>query len=125
MFVHRRLSIALLLLALTWLGEPAYAIWNFAAEHACCLPKAAAQPSCHEMAHHDAAAVSFAAGHSHSDCAHDCCTKQRTASNSAIGGPATAVINAETTEIVVHANVEIGPNARWSSLSERGPPRLT
>jgi hypothetical protein len=25
----------------------------------------------------------------------------------------------------VHANVEIGPNARWSSLSERGPPRLT
>jgi len=125
LFVHRRLSIALLLLTLTWMGEPAYAIWNFAAEHACCLPKAAAQPSCHTMAHHDAASVSFAAGHSHSDCAHDCCTKQRTANNSAIGGQATAVINAETTEVVVHANAEISPNARWSNLSERGPPRLS
>ena len=123
----RRTSIALLLIALFWVGEPAYALWNFAADHACCLPKPTAQASCHGMAHHGASAdaATFAAGHNHSDCAHDCCTKQRTATSSAITARVIAVRNAESTEIVVHANAEISPNARWSSLSERGPPSLT
>ena len=126
--MHRRLSIALLLLALSSVGEPAYALWKVAADHACCLPKpAAAQASCHGMAHHAAGNISaaLAAGHHHSDCAHDCCTKQRTASNSAIIARAVAVYSAEGTEIVSRANAEISPNAGWSSLSERGPPSLS
>jgi hypothetical protein len=126
LFVQRRLSILLLLLAFTWVGEPAYALWKVAADHACCLPKAAAaEASCHGMAHHGAAGASVAAGHSHSDCAHDCCTKQRTASSSAIAARALAVSNVESTEIVIHATAEISANARWSSLSERGPPTLS
>lgn len=125
MFVARRISIALLVIALFWVGEPAYALWNFATDHACCLPKAAAaEPSCHEMAHHSAAGASFASGHNHSDCAHDCCTKQRTANTSAITAQGIAIRNIAAAEIVVPANAEIRPNARWSSLSERGPPTV-
>lgn len=126
MFVQRRISILVLLLAISWVGEPAYALWKVAADHACCLPKAAAsEASCHGLAHHDPDGVSVAAGHSHSDCAHDCCTKQRTASSSAIIARAIAVGSVESSEIIVHANAEIAPDARWSSLSERGPPSLT
>jgi hypothetical protein len=125
-FVARRISIALLLLAFFWVGEPAYALWNFAADHACCLPKSeVAEPSCHEMAHHSAAGASVAAGHNHSDCAHDCCTKQRTANSSTITGGAIALRSTRSTEIVVQVNAEIRANARWSSLSERGPPTLS
>jgi len=125
LFVSRRLSIALLLLALFWVGEPAYALWNFAAEHACCLPKPAASgPSCHEMAHHSAAGASIVAGHSHSDCAHDCCTKQRTANASAVAARAVAIRSVESAQVIVPTDTEIAPNARWSSLSERGPPPI-
>ena len=126
MFVARRISILLVLLASVWLGEPAYALWNFAADHACCLARpAAAQPSCHEMAHHSGAAASFAPGHNHTDCAHDCCTKQRTAETFPIAPQAIAIGYIESAEIVVHATAESRPNARWSSLSERGPPALS
>lgn len=127
MFVRRRLSILVLLLAFTWAGEPAYALWKVAADHACCLPKpAAAQAACHGMAHHDGAdGASVAAGHNHSDCAHDCCTKQRTANSSAITARAVAVDSVEGTEIVFQANVEVAPNTRGSSLCERGPPSLS
>ena len=126
--MHRRISIALLLIALFWVGEPAYALWSFAAEHSCCLPKpAASEPSCHEMAHHGgtaSAAATFGAGHNHSDCAHDCCTKQRTANSSAVAARAIAIRGVESAPIVVPADEGISPNARWSSLSERGPPTL-
>lgn len=122
----RRISIALLLLAFFWVGEPAFALWNFAADHACCLAKpAATEPSCHEMAHHSAAGASFAAGHNHSDCAHDCCTKQRVSNGSAITPQAIGIATIENAEIVVHAKAETSPNARRSSLSERGPPSLS
>jgi len=125
LFVHRRLSIALLLLAITWLGEPAYALWNFAAEHACCLPKAAAQPSCHAMAHHGApphAAAGFAAGHNHSDCAHDCCTKLRTANSSVVAANSVLVSHADSAEIVVVAASASPAAPSRSPSSERGPP---
>jgi hypothetical protein len=124
LFVPRRISIALLLLALFWVGEPAYALWKVAADHACCLPKpAAAEPSCHGVSHHDAGPT-FAAGHSHSDCAHDCCTKQRTANGSAVATRAIAIGTAESAQSVIHATTEITSNAQWSSLSERGPPAI-
>jgi hypothetical protein len=127
LFVPRRVSIALLLLALFWVGESAYALSKIAADHACCLAKpAATEPSCHEMAHHSASAsgASFGAGHSHSDCAHDCCTKQRTVNSSAVTARAIAIRTVESAQIVVHAGTEISSNARWSSLSERGPPTI-
>jgi hypothetical protein len=120
LFEARRISIALF-----WVGEPAYALWSSASEHACCLPKPAAMPSCHGMAHHDAASASFAARHSHSDCPHDCCTKQRTANTFAITGGAVAIRSTASKELVVHTTAEIRSNARWSRLSERGPPTLS
>jgi hypothetical protein len=126
LFVARRISILLVLLAFFWVGEPAYDLWNFAADHACCVPKSeAAEPSCHEIAHHSVAGANVAAGHNHSDCAHDCCTKQRTANSSAITGGAIALRSTRSTELVVHANAELRANARWSSLFERGPPALS
>jgi hypothetical protein len=122
--VPRRISIALLLLALFWMGEPAYALWNFAAEHACCLPKAAAQPSCHEMAHHGAGGETVASGHSHSDCAHDCCTKLRTANSSALAAKSHSVVHADPAPIVVASISENRMSATRSTSSERGPPTI-
>ena len=125
--MSRRISIALLLLALSWMGEPAYALWNFAAEHACCLPKTAAQPSCHAMAHRGApphAAAGFAAGHNHSDCAHDCCTKLRTANSSAVATSSVSVVHASSAGIVLATVAENRTSTTRSASSERGPPSL-
>jgi hypothetical protein len=121
LFVQRRVSIALFLVALFWVGEPAYALWNSAAEHACCLPKPATEPSCHGMAHH-AAGASIASQHKHSDCAHDCCTKQRTANRSAIIARAVPHGFAETAVFIVPATATARISAVESVVFERGPP---
>ena len=121
MFVQRRVSIALFMVALFWVGEPAYALWKAGAEHACCLPKAAALPSCHGMAQDDVG-VSVAAQHRHSDCGHDCCTKQRTAARSAIAPRAVPLGFAETAEFIVLATRETHAGAAGSVVFDRGPP---
>jgi hypothetical protein len=121
LFVQRRVSIALFLLALFWVGEPAYALWKAGAEHACCLPKAAAVPSCHGMAHDDVG-VSVAAQHRHSDCAHDCCTKLRTPTRSAIAARAVPLGSAETAGFIVLATAAPRASAADSVVFDRGPP---
>ena len=121
--MYRRVSSALLVVALFWVGEPAYALWKAAAEHACCLPKPAATPSCHGTEHHDAGA-SVGSQHQHSDCAHECCTKLRTASRSAIIARAVPHGFVEFIEFITAATTETHASAAHLIVFERGPPTI-
>lgn len=118
----RRISIALLLIALFWVGEPAYALWKIAADHACCLAKpAAAEPSCHGMAHH-ADGVTLTSRHQHSDCPHDCCTKQRTGSAAVPVARIGEQRIVHTSATVLASGSTIRAIAIYAVSFERGPP---
>jgi hypothetical protein len=124
LFVQRRVSIVLFLLALFWVGEPAYALWKSAADHACCLPKPAAMPSCHGMAH-DAGGTSIASHHQHADCPHDCCTKQRTPGAPALTARVTFQEFVRASTVAAHPRPQVRVTAIYAVSFERGPPTLS